>query len=181
MCNTAHPPLLSRVSRAGAAPAAIPLRPDAAPAPEYPCLEPARAPRETPRGKGKKGLKCRGRGGRVWLRSGIGIHTHAHTPRGEHSPRRPPGGRHSARPGRGCPAAAESAGGGAQAAPPAPPGPPRPPCRPPAAGTAARTWSDMAQPRVVRQARLGRCRRSAPFSARSANTGPRHGRDFLCA
>lgn len=34
-----------------------------------------------------------------------------------------------------------------------------------------RTWSDMARPRGVRQARLGRCRRSAPFSARSANTG----------
>lgn len=88
-----------------------------------------RSSRNTPRKEGK-GIKMPGESGLNLTETGD-RHPHSltHTlPSGNVSL---PAAATPLAPGRGCPAAAESAGGGAQAAPPAAPGPPHPPAVPP--------------------------------------------------
>lgn len=201
LCNTAHPSLRSRVSRAGAAPAAIPargpaepppLRPDAAPGPRVrPAWgPPPSSPRNT-LSEGEREIKIRGGGGGG--KGGQSLaevgdwRARAHTsPAGDIPPLPPPPphlpGRPSQSAGSGRAGAAPRRGGqGRRQLLPRPAAARRaapslrvrrqPPPGAPVGAGGARTWSDMARPRCVRQARLGRCRRSAPFSARSANTG----------
>lgn len=211
LCNTAHPSLRSRVSRAGAAPAAIPargpaepppLRPDAAPGPRVrPAWgPPPSSPRNT-LSEGEREIKIRGGGGGG--KGGQSLaevgdwRARAHTsPAGDipplpPPPPAPPGPPLTERgvgPGRGCPAAGRA---GPQAAPPA--ACRRPPRRavPPRQTAAAPGGAGRGRrrPYLVRHgsAPLRAAGSAGPLQALRSflcpqrKHRPRRGRDFLCA
>lgn len=90
LCNTAHPWLPPRVPRAGAVPAAIPLRPDPPRPPSVPAWSPPALPAKHP-GEGGKTIKTqRERGPNLAELGDRHPYIHTHSPRGTFPPA-PPG------------------------------------------------------------------------------------------